>query len=177
MVYLGVSGSAAEPAAAPARLNVSDVDLTGSVTSSEPSTLAVADLDATGQAAYTFYADGATDWQWTASELAATRRDDAVCLHTESLALIRRPGAAEGGQPRPRRSRPDRRPGGSRAHEPRPDAAPAGVPTRALRRDESEPDQRVVVTRCSFRAAQLEPVTCTDTLPMLPPQSTQWPLP
>ncbi|CAM5333680.1 Fructokinase OS=Streptomyces glaucescens OX=1907 GN=SGLAU_08785 PE=3 SV=1 [Streptomyces glaucescens] len=75
-----------------ARLSASGVDLTGSVTSSEPSTLAVADLDATGQAAYTFYADGAADWQWTDSELAATRNDDTVCLHTGSLALIRRPG-------------------------------------------------------------------------------------
>ncbi|MET8217123.1 carbohydrate kinase [Streptomyces hirsutus] len=75
-----------------ARLNASGVDLTGSVTGSEPSTLAVADLNATGQAPYTFYADGAADWQWTDSELAATRNDDAVCLHTGSLALIRRPG-------------------------------------------------------------------------------------
>ncbi|MEV5731062.1 carbohydrate kinase [Streptomyces pharetrae] len=75
-----------------ARLSASGVDLTGSVTSSEPSTLAVADLDATGQAAYTFYADGAADWQWTDSELAATRNDDTVCMHTGSLALIRRPG-------------------------------------------------------------------------------------
>ncbi|MCX5526317.1 carbohydrate kinase [Streptomyces bobili] len=75
-----------------ARLSASGVDLSASVTTSEPSTLAVADLDATGQAAYTFYADGAADWQWTDSELAATRNDNAVCLHTGSLALIRRPG-------------------------------------------------------------------------------------
>jgi fructokinase len=75
-----------------ARLSASGVDLTGSVTSSEPSTLAVADLDATGQAAYTFYADGAADWHWTDSELAATRNDDTACMHTGSLALIRRPG-------------------------------------------------------------------------------------
>ncbi|MFG3246352.1 carbohydrate kinase [Streptomyces sp. NPDC048187] len=74
-----------------ARLSASGVDLTDRVTASEPSTLAVADLDATGQAAYTFYAEGAADWQWTGSELAATRNDDAVCLHTGSLALIRRP--------------------------------------------------------------------------------------
>lgn len=77
-----------------ARLSASGVDLTGSMTTSEPSTLAVADLDATGQAAYTFYADGAADWQWTDSELAATRNDDAVCLHTGSLSLIRRPGGS-----------------------------------------------------------------------------------
>ncbi|MFI0229736.1 carbohydrate kinase [Streptomyces sp. NPDC017086] len=77
-----------------ARLSASGVDLTGGVTTSEPSTLAVADLDATGQAAYTFHADGAADWQWTDSELAATRNDDAICLHTGSLALIRRPGGS-----------------------------------------------------------------------------------
>ncbi|MEU5220411.1 carbohydrate kinase [Streptomyces sp. NPDC020807] len=74
-----------------ARLSASGVDLGDSVTTSEPSTLAVADLDSTGQAAYTFYAEGAADWQWTSSELAATRNDDAVCLHTGSLALIRQP--------------------------------------------------------------------------------------
>ncbi|MFG3659876.1 carbohydrate kinase [Streptomyces sp. NPDC047706] len=77
-----------------ARLSASGVDLSASVTTSEPSTLAVADLDANGQAAYTFHADGAADWQWTDSELAATRNDDAVCLHTGSLALIRRPGGS-----------------------------------------------------------------------------------
>ncbi|MGP4084830.1 carbohydrate kinase family protein [Streptomyces sp. KR55] len=77
-----------------ARLSASGVDLTGSVTTSKPSTLAVADLDATGQAAYTFYADGAADWQWTDAELAATRNDDTVCLHTGSLALVRQPGGS-----------------------------------------------------------------------------------
>ncbi|MFI2780788.1 carbohydrate kinase [Streptomyces sp. ALB3] len=77
-----------------ARLNASGVDLTGSVAASEPSTLAVAELDATGQATYTFYADGAADWQWTDHELAGTTKDDAVCLHTGSLALVRQPGGS-----------------------------------------------------------------------------------
>ncbi|MET7636951.1 carbohydrate kinase [Streptomyces sp. NPDC005078] len=77
-----------------ARLNASGVDLTASVNASEPSTLAVADLDATGQATYTFYANGAADWQWTEHELAEARVDDAVCLHTGSLALVRQPGAS-----------------------------------------------------------------------------------
>ncbi|GGW77788.1 carbohydrate kinase family protein [Streptomyces galilaeus] len=78
-----------------ARLSDSGVDLTGSVTATpEPSTLAVADLDETGQATYTFYADSAADWQWTDEELAATRSDGAVCLHTGSLALIRQPGGS-----------------------------------------------------------------------------------
>ncbi|WP_392872512.1 carbohydrate kinase [Streptomyces sp. LN499] len=77
-----------------ARLNASGVDLTASVTASEPSTLAVADLDTTGQATYTFYAEGAADWQWTDHELAKAGNDDAVCLHTGSLALIRQPGGS-----------------------------------------------------------------------------------
>ena len=37
--------------------------------------------------------------------------------------------------------------------------------------------QRVVVTRFSFRALQLEPVTCTYTFLIWPPQSTQYALP
>ncbi|MFF4168254.1 carbohydrate kinase [Streptomyces sp. NPDC001741] len=77
-----------------ARLGASGVDLTASVNASEPSTLAVADLDGTGQAAYTFYADGAADWQWTDHELAQATNDDAVCLHTGSLALVRQPGGS-----------------------------------------------------------------------------------
>jgi fructokinase len=78
-----------------ARLSASGVDLTGSVTAaSQPSTLAVADLDESGQATYTFYADNAADWQWTDDELAATQQDEAACLHTGSLALIRQPGGS-----------------------------------------------------------------------------------
>lgn len=74
------------------RLTASGVDLTGSVTAPEPSTLAVADLDPGGQATYSFFADGAADWQWTDTELAAAPLDDTLCLHTGSLALIREPG-------------------------------------------------------------------------------------
>ncbi len=37
--------------------------------------------------------------------------------------------------------------------------------------------QRTSVTRCSLRAPQLELYTCTCTLLIPPPQSTQWPLP
>ncbi|MET8081865.1 carbohydrate kinase [Streptomyces sp. NPDC005303] len=76
------------------RLTDSGVDLTGSVTTSEPSTLAIATLDDTGQATYSFYADNAADWQWTYGELAAGVYDDTVCLHTGSLALIRDPGGS-----------------------------------------------------------------------------------
>lgn len=75
-----------------ARLSEAGVDLTGSVTASEPSTLAVADLDETGQATYTFYADSAADWQWTDEELATSGWAGEACLHTGSLALIRQPG-------------------------------------------------------------------------------------
>lgn len=75
-----------------ARLTASGVDLTGCVTAPESSTLAVADLDADGHAAYSFFAEGAADWQWTDAELAAAPLDDTVCLHTGSLALIREPG-------------------------------------------------------------------------------------
>ncbi|MGW0632769.1 carbohydrate kinase family protein [Streptomyces sp. NPDC002758] len=78
-----------------ARLSDSGVDLTGSVTAApEPSTLAVADLDESGQATYTFYADSAADFQWTDEELATTGSDNAACLHTGSLALIRQPGGS-----------------------------------------------------------------------------------
>ncbi|WP_236238765.1 carbohydrate kinase [Streptomyces sp. CC228A] len=74
------------------RLAASGVDLTGCVSAAEPSTLAVADVDARGHATYSFHAEGAADWQWTAEELAAAAPDDAACLHTGSLALIREPG-------------------------------------------------------------------------------------
>jgi fructokinase len=74
------------------RLTASGVDLTGCVTAPEGSTLAVADLDDHGHAAYSFFADGAADWQWTDAELAAAPLDDTICLHTGSLALIREPG-------------------------------------------------------------------------------------
>ena len=75
-------------------LSASGVDLTGAVTAPESSTLAVADLDETGQATYSFFADGAADWQWTADELSAGVPADTVALHTGSLALIRPPGGS-----------------------------------------------------------------------------------
>ncbi|MCK2219046.1 carbohydrate kinase [Actinomadura sp. ATCC 31491] len=72
----------------------SGVDLSACVEAAEPSTLAVAALDAAGHAAYTFYAEGAADWAWTADELAPSRLGPAACLHTGSLALVRKPGRA-----------------------------------------------------------------------------------
>jgi fructokinase len=74
-------------------LGASGVDLSGCVTAVEPSTLAVASLDEQGQAAYSFHAEGTADWQWTAAELAAVDPHAWSCLHTGSLALVRRPGS------------------------------------------------------------------------------------
>ncbi|MFH8442256.1 alkyl sulfatase dimerization domain-containing protein [Streptomyces sp. NPDC018026] len=51
-----------------------------------------------------------------------------------------------------------------------------GLP-RPVTRQSARGGHRTVVTRCSARAAQLEPVIWTLTLAMLPPQSTQWALP
>ncbi|MFJ3230990.1 carbohydrate kinase [Streptomyces sp. NPDC086787] len=75
-------------------LSGSGIDLTGSVTASEPSTLAVAALDESGRANYTFHAEGTADWQWTAEELSAAPLDGSLCLHTGSLALLRQPGGS-----------------------------------------------------------------------------------
>lgn len=74
------------------RLTSSGVDLSAAVEAAEPSTLAVAALDDRGRAAYTFYAGGTADWQWSADELAPDRLGAASCLHTGSLALVRAPG-------------------------------------------------------------------------------------
>ncbi|MEU1732806.1 carbohydrate kinase [Streptosporangium sp. NPDC020145] len=76
-----------------AHLDASGVDLTGCVSAQEPSVLAVATLDEAGRAAYSFHAEGAADWRWSAAELTGERVGDAVCLHTGSLALVHDPGA------------------------------------------------------------------------------------
>ncbi|MFC5831841.1 carbohydrate kinase family protein [Nonomuraea insulae] len=70
----------------------SGVDLSACVAAGEPSTLAIAALDSAGQAAYTFYADGTADWQWSPDELDSSRIGAGACLHTGSLALVRQPG-------------------------------------------------------------------------------------
>ncbi|RLL69446.1 carbohydrate kinase [Streptomyces sp. Z26] len=75
-------------------LDKSGVDLGATVTARESSTLAVADLDDEGRADYSFYAEGAADWQWTPEELAEAARAPVSCLHTGSLALVRPPGGA-----------------------------------------------------------------------------------
>ncbi|WP_419994380.1 carbohydrate kinase family protein [Streptomyces boninensis] len=75
------------------RLTAAGVDLTSSVRAQEPSTLAIAALDGAGRADYSFHAEGAADWQWTAAELRAAMAAPLSCLHTGSLALVRAPGA------------------------------------------------------------------------------------
>ncbi|MCX4884936.1 carbohydrate kinase [Streptomyces sp. NBC_00847] len=77
-----------------AHLEASGVDLSSAVEAAEPSTLAVAELDAQGQAVFSFHAQNTADWQWTAEELARVDLSGSVCVHTGSLALVRRPGAA-----------------------------------------------------------------------------------
>ncbi|MFI6507276.1 carbohydrate kinase [Streptosporangium sp. NPDC050855] len=76
-----------------AHLDASGVDLSACVSAAEPSTLAVATLDDAGRAGYSFHAEGAADWQWSAAELTADRVGSAACLHTGSLTLVRGPGA------------------------------------------------------------------------------------
>ncbi|MFD0374397.1 carbohydrate kinase [Streptomyces sp. NPDC127112] len=75
-----------------ARLTHSGVDLSACIPAREPSTLAVAAVDEMGQATYSFFADGAADWQWTDAELSAVPLDGISCLHTGSLAFAREPG-------------------------------------------------------------------------------------
>ncbi|NUR84731.1 MAG: carbohydrate kinase, partial [Nonomuraea sp.] len=76
------------------RLTSSGVDVSGAITAAEASTLAIAALDGAGRASYSFYAEGTADWQWTPDELTLDRLAGARCLHTGSIALVRRPGAA-----------------------------------------------------------------------------------
>ncbi|MBQ0987031.1 carbohydrate kinase [Streptomyces sp. F63] len=75
-----------------ARLTAAGADLGDSVTAREPSTLAVADATDPARVRYSFHADGAADWQWTAAELEAVPLGETACVHTGSLALARDPG-------------------------------------------------------------------------------------
>lgn len=77
-----------------AHLSASGVDLGAAVAARETSTLAVAALDPDGRADYSFHAEGAADWEWTAPELDRAAAPPMSCLHTGSLALVRPPGAA-----------------------------------------------------------------------------------
>jgi fructokinase len=73
-------------------LLASRVDLTATVSATEPATLAITALDSAGKATYDFYADGTADWQWTRDELTQRRPEGARCVHAGSLALVRDPG-------------------------------------------------------------------------------------
>jgi fructokinase len=72
-------------------LTASGVDLSASVDADGPASLAIAAVDAAGRATYDFYLRGATDWQWSASELAHLPTSPS-CVHTGSLALALDPG-------------------------------------------------------------------------------------
>jgi fructokinase len=68
------------------------LDLSASVTTTDPTTLAFATLDAHGHASYDFYVDGTADWGWTADELAQLPAG-ARAVHTGSVAAAISPGA------------------------------------------------------------------------------------
>jgi len=68
------------------------VVLGGPVGVPEPTTLAIVSLDPDGIAAYSFYVEGAADWQWTPEELRAIPVDSTI-LHTGSLASWIAPGS------------------------------------------------------------------------------------
>jgi fructokinase len=73
-------------------LVASGVDLSPSVTATGPASLAIASVDPEGRTSYDFYLRGATDWDWTADDLVASRVAGAACVHTGSLALALEPG-------------------------------------------------------------------------------------
>jgi fructokinase len=73
-------------------LVASGVDLSPSVTGTGPASLAIASVDPEGRTSYDFYLRGATDWEWTAEEMVASRFAGAACVHTGSLALALEPG-------------------------------------------------------------------------------------
>src|SRR5690625_602930 len=64
------------------------------VAANEPATLAVVTLDDAGQAAYTFYAEGTSDWSWTAEELAPGFASEPLAVVAGSITLGREPGAS-----------------------------------------------------------------------------------
>jgi len=68
------------------------VDLRYCVEAAEPASLAFVDLDTSGAAVYSFYVDGAADWQWSAGELPAALPASVQVLHTGSIAAARDPG-------------------------------------------------------------------------------------
>src|SRR5258706_14272465 len=73
-------------------LAASGVDLSGVVAAEGSAALAIAAVDAEGRTSYDFYLRGATDWQWSAAELAPDRLDEPRCVHGGSPALAPPPG-------------------------------------------------------------------------------------
>jgi fructokinase len=67
------------------------VDLSATPNAPEPTTLAVVSLDEPGQAAYDFYVNGTSDWQWTLSELRGLPEATNV-IHFGSIASWTPPG-------------------------------------------------------------------------------------
>jgi fructokinase len=70
------------------------VDLSMVVPAAEATTLGVTALDAHGKAAYSFYANGTADWQWTESEVPQVLPAGTQALYAGGLALRLLPGAA-----------------------------------------------------------------------------------
>lgn len=77
-----------------AHLEANGVDLARCVAAPEPASLAFVDLDPSGAASYSFYVDGAADWQWRLDELPSDLPDTVSVLHTGSIAAMRPPGRA-----------------------------------------------------------------------------------
>ncbi|HUY30900.1 MAG TPA: carbohydrate kinase [Acidimicrobiales bacterium] len=75
-------------------LSANGVDLRHCVDAPEPASLAFVDLDVAGAASYSFYVEGAADWQWRLEELPADLPDSVSVLHTGSIASMREPGRA-----------------------------------------------------------------------------------
>ena len=69
------------------------VDLSPSVTATEPTTLALVSLDAQHAAAYDFYGPHTADWHWRPAELPPPKAVRAAAVHTGSLATVFPPGA------------------------------------------------------------------------------------
>ncbi len=74
-------------------LVANNVGLAHAVQADEPATLAVVSLDDAGRATYDFYAEGTSDWQWSADELPDALPDGTSALCTGSIAAARQPGA------------------------------------------------------------------------------------
>jgi fructokinase len=71
---------------------LSGVDLSGAVDSSDPVSLAVVGLAPDGSADYGFHVLGAADWQWTDAELAAGWSTDTRAVHVGSISSWTAPG-------------------------------------------------------------------------------------